>query len=188
MEDTFPYLDQTSSPFDSLWFPDHVQYGDNKVAEGWSLLAHALAHLGFAAPGTANASGPLGTARPGVEPQQLPPSSEMPKDAVDRERAGSSDDAASGSLLTAPAGVEREQPAPSSPEMLEDAMDQNLAGSSDRDGVVQGVNLLSQAAPQEDEATPMKRVFGSVVAIRGIVAVLVALAVLILVVNAFKEQ
>ena len=39
MEDTFPYLDQTSSPFDSLWFPDHVQYGGNKVAEGWSLLA-----------------------------------------------------------------------------------------------------------------------------------------------------
>ena len=43
MEDTFPYLDQTSSPIDSLWFPDHVQYGGNKVAEGWSLLAHALA-------------------------------------------------------------------------------------------------------------------------------------------------
>ena len=36
MEDTFPYLDQTCSPFDSLWFPDHVQYGGNKVAEGWS--------------------------------------------------------------------------------------------------------------------------------------------------------
>ncbi len=43
MEDTFPYLDRTASPFDSLWFPDHVQYGGNKVAEGWSLLAHALA-------------------------------------------------------------------------------------------------------------------------------------------------
>ena len=43
MEDTFPYLDQAVSPFDSLWFPDHVQYGDNKVAEGWSLLAYALA-------------------------------------------------------------------------------------------------------------------------------------------------
>ena len=42
MEDTFPYLDQTCSPFDSLWFPDHVQYGGNKVAEGWSLLAYAL--------------------------------------------------------------------------------------------------------------------------------------------------
>ncbi|MGH7334752.1 MAG: LLM class flavin-dependent oxidoreductase [Candidatus Rokuibacteriota bacterium] len=43
MEDTFPYLDQTVSPFDSLWFPDHVQYNGHKVAEGWSLLAYALA-------------------------------------------------------------------------------------------------------------------------------------------------
>jgi alkanesulfonate monooxygenase SsuD/methylene tetrahydromethanopterin reductase-like flavin-dependent oxidoreductase (luciferase family) len=43
MEDTFPYLDLTAGPFDSLWFPDHVQYGAHKVAEGWSLLAYALA-------------------------------------------------------------------------------------------------------------------------------------------------
>jgi alkanesulfonate monooxygenase SsuD/methylene tetrahydromethanopterin reductase-like flavin-dependent oxidoreductase (luciferase family) len=43
MEDTFPYLDRTVSPFDSLWFPDHVQYGGNKVAEGWTMLAYALA-------------------------------------------------------------------------------------------------------------------------------------------------
>ena len=43
MEDTFPYLDQTASGFDSLWFPDHVQYNGHKVAEGWSLLAYALA-------------------------------------------------------------------------------------------------------------------------------------------------
>lgn len=43
MDDTFPYLDRTVSPFDSLWFPDHVQYGASKVAEGWSLLAYALA-------------------------------------------------------------------------------------------------------------------------------------------------
>jgi alkanesulfonate monooxygenase SsuD/methylene tetrahydromethanopterin reductase-like flavin-dependent oxidoreductase (luciferase family) len=42
MEDTFPYLDQTVSPFDSLWFPDHVQYSGHKVAEGWSLLTYAL--------------------------------------------------------------------------------------------------------------------------------------------------
>jgi hypothetical protein len=42
-EDTFPYLDRTAHPFDSLWFPDHVQYGPQKVAEGWSLLAWALA-------------------------------------------------------------------------------------------------------------------------------------------------
>lgn len=43
VEDTFPYLDRVVAPFDSIWFPDHVQYGDNKVAEGWSLLAYALA-------------------------------------------------------------------------------------------------------------------------------------------------
>lgn len=41
--ETFPYLDQTAGPFDSLWFPDHLQYGHNKVAEGWSLLTYALA-------------------------------------------------------------------------------------------------------------------------------------------------
>jgi alkanesulfonate monooxygenase SsuD/methylene tetrahydromethanopterin reductase-like flavin-dependent oxidoreductase (luciferase family) len=28
---------------ESLWFPDHVQYGAHKVAEGWTLLAYALA-------------------------------------------------------------------------------------------------------------------------------------------------
>src|SRR5439155_761948 len=27
VEDTFPYLDQTAEPFESLWFPDHVQCG-----------------------------------------------------------------------------------------------------------------------------------------------------------------
>src|SRR5256712_10875060 len=43
VEDTFPYLDRTAGPFDSLWFPDHVQYEGHKVAEGWSLLAYALA-------------------------------------------------------------------------------------------------------------------------------------------------
>lgn len=43
VEYTFPYLDQTAAPFDSLWFPDHVQYGSHKVAEGWTLLAYALA-------------------------------------------------------------------------------------------------------------------------------------------------
>jgi alkanesulfonate monooxygenase SsuD/methylene tetrahydromethanopterin reductase-like flavin-dependent oxidoreductase (luciferase family) len=40
--DTFPYLDRAAGPFESLWFPDHVQYEANKVAEGWSLLAFAL--------------------------------------------------------------------------------------------------------------------------------------------------
>lgn len=43
VEHTFPYLDQAADGFDSLWFPDHVQYADHKVAEGWSLLAYALA-------------------------------------------------------------------------------------------------------------------------------------------------
>ena len=43
VEELFPYLDKTVGPFDSLWFPDHVQYGANKVAEGWTLLAFALA-------------------------------------------------------------------------------------------------------------------------------------------------
>ncbi len=43
VEDTFPYLDRVVTPFDSLWFPDHVQYGSHKVAEGWTLLAFALA-------------------------------------------------------------------------------------------------------------------------------------------------
>ena len=43
VEKTFPYLDQVASAFDSLWFPDHVQYGSHNVAEGWSLLAYALA-------------------------------------------------------------------------------------------------------------------------------------------------
>jgi alkanesulfonate monooxygenase SsuD/methylene tetrahydromethanopterin reductase-like flavin-dependent oxidoreductase (luciferase family) len=43
VEHTLPYLDQTAGPFDSLWFPDHVQYGGHRVAEGWTLLAYALA-------------------------------------------------------------------------------------------------------------------------------------------------
>src|SRR5262252_8841217 len=42
VEELLPYLDQTVAPFESLWFPDHVQYGANKVAEGWTLLAFAL--------------------------------------------------------------------------------------------------------------------------------------------------
>src|ERR687888_470679 len=41
--DTFPYLDRTAATFDSLWFPDHVQYDAHYVAEGWSLLMFALA-------------------------------------------------------------------------------------------------------------------------------------------------
>ena len=38
-----PYLDQVVAPFDSIWFPDHVQYGSKNVAEGWSLFAFGLA-------------------------------------------------------------------------------------------------------------------------------------------------
>ena len=41
--DTMPYIDDVGAAFDSLWFPDHVQYGAKNVAEGWSLLAFALA-------------------------------------------------------------------------------------------------------------------------------------------------
>ena len=43
VEHTFTYLDQVTGPYDSLWFPDHVQYDSNRVAEGWSLLAFAMA-------------------------------------------------------------------------------------------------------------------------------------------------
>jgi hypothetical protein len=43
VERTYPYLDKALDPFDSLWLPDHVQYGENRVAEGWTLLAFALA-------------------------------------------------------------------------------------------------------------------------------------------------
>jgi alkanesulfonate monooxygenase SsuD/methylene tetrahydromethanopterin reductase-like flavin-dependent oxidoreductase (luciferase family) len=43
VENTFPYLDRVAGPFESLWFPDHVQYGSYKVGEGWSLLMFALA-------------------------------------------------------------------------------------------------------------------------------------------------
>jgi alkanesulfonate monooxygenase SsuD/methylene tetrahydromethanopterin reductase-like flavin-dependent oxidoreductase (luciferase family) len=43
VEHTFRYLDQTADSFDSLWFPDHVQYNGHRVAEGWTLPAYALA-------------------------------------------------------------------------------------------------------------------------------------------------
>ena len=43
VERTFPYLDRTAAPFDSLWMPDHVQYGGHPVAEGWTLMTWALA-------------------------------------------------------------------------------------------------------------------------------------------------
>lgn len=40
---TMPYLDKVVAPFDSIWYPDHVQYGAKNVAEGWSLFAYGLA-------------------------------------------------------------------------------------------------------------------------------------------------
>jgi alkanesulfonate monooxygenase SsuD/methylene tetrahydromethanopterin reductase-like flavin-dependent oxidoreductase (luciferase family) len=40
---TMPYLDATVSAFESIWMPDHVQYGAKPVAEGWSLMVYALA-------------------------------------------------------------------------------------------------------------------------------------------------
>ena len=43
VEQTFTYLDQVAAPYESLWFPDHVQYQGNQVAEGWSLLAFGMA-------------------------------------------------------------------------------------------------------------------------------------------------
>src|SRR2546425_1877657 len=43
VEATFPYLDRTAAPFDSLWMPDHVQYDGHPVAEGWTLMTWALA-------------------------------------------------------------------------------------------------------------------------------------------------
>src|SRR4026209_1369321 len=43
VEDTFPHFDRTIAPFDALWMPAHLQYGANKVAEGWTLLTWALA-------------------------------------------------------------------------------------------------------------------------------------------------
>ena len=43
VESTFPYLDRTVAPFDSVWMPDHVQYDGHAVAEGWTLLTWALA-------------------------------------------------------------------------------------------------------------------------------------------------
>lgn len=42
-EDTVPYLDAAAAPFDSLWFPDHLQSNDVGVMEGWTLLAFGLA-------------------------------------------------------------------------------------------------------------------------------------------------
>ena len=44
-EATFPYLDAVATPYESLWFPDHLQTNDVGVMEGWTMLAYALARF-----------------------------------------------------------------------------------------------------------------------------------------------
>ena len=41
--DTFRYIDRVGDPFESLWFPDHLQSNAEGVMEGWSLLVFGLA-------------------------------------------------------------------------------------------------------------------------------------------------
>jgi alkanesulfonate monooxygenase SsuD/methylene tetrahydromethanopterin reductase-like flavin-dependent oxidoreductase (luciferase family) len=43
VDQTTPYLDATVAPFESIWYPDHVQYGAKPVAEGWTLMVYGLA-------------------------------------------------------------------------------------------------------------------------------------------------
>src|SRR4029079_9553710 len=43
VERTFPYLDKTGAPFESLWMPHHVQYNGHSVSHGWHLMTWALA-------------------------------------------------------------------------------------------------------------------------------------------------
>ncbi len=40
---TVGYLDAVAAPFDSLWFPDHLQSNPEGVMEGWTLFTHSLA-------------------------------------------------------------------------------------------------------------------------------------------------
>ena len=42
---TVPYLDAVAAPYDSLWFPDHLQTNDVGVMEGWTMLAYCLARF-----------------------------------------------------------------------------------------------------------------------------------------------
>ncbi|MEX2422876.1 MAG: LLM class flavin-dependent oxidoreductase [Acidimicrobiia bacterium] len=44
-EATVPYLDAVAAPYDSLWFPDHLQTNDVGVMEGWTMLAYCLARF-----------------------------------------------------------------------------------------------------------------------------------------------
>ena len=42
-EATIRYLDAVAAPYDSLWFPDHLQTNAVGVMEGWTMLAFCLA-------------------------------------------------------------------------------------------------------------------------------------------------
>jgi alkanesulfonate monooxygenase SsuD/methylene tetrahydromethanopterin reductase-like flavin-dependent oxidoreductase (luciferase family) len=42
---TVPYLDAVAAPYDSLWFPDHLQTNEVGVMEGWTMLAYCLARF-----------------------------------------------------------------------------------------------------------------------------------------------
>jgi alkanesulfonate monooxygenase SsuD/methylene tetrahydromethanopterin reductase-like flavin-dependent oxidoreductase (luciferase family) len=42
---TVPYLDAVAAPYDSLWFPDHLQSNAVGVMEGWTILAYCLARF-----------------------------------------------------------------------------------------------------------------------------------------------
>jgi alkanesulfonate monooxygenase SsuD/methylene tetrahydromethanopterin reductase-like flavin-dependent oxidoreductase (luciferase family) len=44
-EATVPYLDAVAAPYDSLWFPDHLQTNEVGVMEGWTMLAYCLARF-----------------------------------------------------------------------------------------------------------------------------------------------
>lgn len=44
-EETFPYLDAVAAPYDSLWFPDHLQTNQVGVMEAWTMLAFCLARF-----------------------------------------------------------------------------------------------------------------------------------------------
>ena len=44
-EETVPYLDAVAAPFDSMWFPDHLQTNQVGVMEGWTMLAFCLARF-----------------------------------------------------------------------------------------------------------------------------------------------
>lgn len=44
-EVTVPYLDAVAAPYDSLWFPDHLQTNEVGVMEGWTMLSYCLARF-----------------------------------------------------------------------------------------------------------------------------------------------